>query len=237
MKSSILLLAIAAVLISSCSTAYKTGQTPDDVYFSPAPPADEYVNVEKKDDRSYKGEDYYEDRYLRMRVQNRYRWSVLDDYYFNNPYAYTYYGGYYSYFSPYNSYWAWNNYYNPYCNSVIIIKNPGSFRPPPSKPVAFNVNSYTNTNSRYTSRKSYNSNNYSSSNSSRYNNSNSNSSFNNSVRKLFSNSNSNSNSYSSGNNNSTPSRSYNPSSSSSSGGSSRSSSSSSSGGGVSRPNR
>ena len=235
MKSSILLLAIATIVISSCSTAYKTGQTPDDVYFSPAPPADEYVRVEKKDDRSYRGEDYYEDRYLRMRVQDRYRWSVLDDYYFNNPYAYTYYGGYYSFSNPYNSYWAWNNYYNPYCNSVIIIKNPGSFRTPPSKPVAFNVNSYTNTNTRSTAN-SYNNRSYnnSNSNSSRYNNSNS---FGNSVRKLFTNSNSNSNSYNSGssNSNSTPSRSYNPSSSSS--GSSSRSSSSSSGGGVSRPNR
>jgi hypothetical protein len=229
MKSPILLLALAIVILSSCSSAYKTGQTPDDVYFSPAPPADEYVQVEKRDDRSYKGSDqYYEDRYLRMRVQNRYQWSVLDDYYFNSPYAYNYYGSYSNWYNPFNSYWTWNTYYNPYCYGSVIIKNPGyyHYRVPPSKPVAFNLNSYTNSGNRSTAGRSiFNNNN------SRYNNSNSNS-FGNSVRKLFSNSNSN---YNSGNN-STPSRSYNPSSSGSSGSRSSSSSSSSSSSG-SRPHR
>ena len=33
--------------------------------------------LKKEDDRRYRGSDeYYEDRYLRMRVQNRYRWSA-----------------------------------------------------------------------------------------------------------------------------------------------------------------
>ena len=79
MKLSILLLALTAAAFSSCTTAYKTTQTPDDVYFSPTrPEADEYVQVEKRDDRSYRGsEDYYEDRFLRMRMQDRNRWSAL----------------------------------------------------------------------------------------------------------------------------------------------------------------
>ena len=52
MKRQILLLAITAAALSSCTTAYKTGQTPDDVYFSPTRPQDEYVRVkEKEDDR------------------------------------------------------------------------------------------------------------------------------------------------------------------------------------------
>ena len=83
MKRQILLLAITAAALSSCTTAYKTGQTPDDVYFSPTRPQDEYVRVEEKeDDQKYRyDEEYYDDRYLRMKVQNRTQWSYLDDWY------------------------------------------------------------------------------------------------------------------------------------------------------------
>ena len=35
MNTRILLLAISAAALSSCSTMYKSGQTPDDVYYSP----------------------------------------------------------------------------------------------------------------------------------------------------------------------------------------------------------
>ena len=86
MKSQFILLAFFVIVVSSCSTSYKTGQTPDDVYFSPPPPQDEYVSNKDNDDRKYKGEnpDSYQDydnRYLRMKVQNRTRWSELDDWY------------------------------------------------------------------------------------------------------------------------------------------------------------
>ena len=86
MKSYVLLLALTVAALSSCTTAYKSGQTPDDVYYSPTRPSAEYVSVEKQDDRYYRGtdEDYYEDRFLRMRINDRYRWSALDDYYFYN---------------------------------------------------------------------------------------------------------------------------------------------------------
>jgi hypothetical protein len=47
MKSSVLLLALVVAALSSCTTAYKTGQTPDDVYYSPTRPQDEYVRMEK----------------------------------------------------------------------------------------------------------------------------------------------------------------------------------------------
>ena len=52
MKRQILLLAITAAALSSCTTAYKTGQTPDDVYFSPTRPQDEYVRVEEKEEHT-----------------------------------------------------------------------------------------------------------------------------------------------------------------------------------------
>jgi hypothetical protein len=73
MNTRILLLAAVAVGLSSCSTMYKSGQTPDDVYYSPAPQQrvassynnnnnddeyyedngrDEYVDVQTEQDRS-----------------------------------------------------------------------------------------------------------------------------------------------------------------------------------------
>lgn len=244
MKLSIPLLALTVAAFSSCTSAYKTGQTPDDVYFSPVRQQDEYVQVEKKDDRYNSGSnDYYEDRFLRMRMQDRYRWSALDDYYFYNSYAYNPYGNYYSLNSPWNTHWAWNAYYNPYCGGIpyypgtIIIKNPKIYTPP-SRAVAFNPNSYGVGSSSSTGSKGLSS----SYNNSGYNNSNRNNTSNSlgeSFRKVFSGGNSNSNNNNSGNS-STPSRSYTPSSSNSSSSSSGSRSSGgggSSGGGVSRPPR
>lgn len=103
-----LLLSGFIMVLASCTTAYKTGQTPDDVYSSPAPPEEEYVKTKKTDERRYRNyddeeyEDYddYDDRYLRMKVRNRNRWSELDDWYF--------YGGRYN-FSYYNNWGYWND--------------------------------------------------------------------------------------------------------------------------------
>lgn len=258
MKSPILLLAVTIAAFSSCTTAYKSGQTPDDVYYSPARPQEEYVRVEKNDDRYYqgRGQDYYEDRFLRMRLTNRYRWSALDDYYFHNTYAYNAYGYYNNWYSPWNSYWAWNSFYNPYnpyCGGLpyyyypggVITKNPTAYTPP-SRAAVFNPNSYLNAGSQRSTTGSRGiMNSYNNNNGPRYNNNNNNNSrtsnrnagsLGQSVRKVFSNSNNNS-----GN---TPSRTYNPSNNnnnspsstaprSSSGGSSSSGSS----GGSSRPPR
>jgi uncharacterized membrane protein YgcG len=142
MKSFLLLLSLV-VVFASCSSAYKSGQTPDDVYFSPERPKYEYVRVEKDDDRRYRGQDYYsyeDDRYLRMKVRDRYRWSYLDDYY-RDPYAYNYYGSnYYSSNYYYNGYLNprsyWNCYYNPYAPSVVVV-NPKA--PVYNKPRMFNL--------------------------------------------------------------------------------------------------
>ncbi|HRF19173.1 MAG TPA: hypothetical protein PK977_13450, partial [Chitinophagaceae bacterium] len=76
MKLQILLLAVIVAALSSCTTAYKTGQTPDDVYFSKSRPINEYVRVEEENDQYYRYDDeYYDDRYLRMKVRNRNRWN------------------------------------------------------------------------------------------------------------------------------------------------------------------
>ena len=158
MKSSILLLALAAAAFTSCTTAYKTGQTPDDVYFSPTSPQDEYVRVEKNDDRRYQAvDDYYDDRYLRMRVSNRYLWSELDDwYYFGNRYNYSYYPQTGLYYNPWTPSTYWNCHYNPYYGGGYYGGGGGIIINPKSsvyaRPRTVNLNTYNNnmlTNSNY----------------------------------------------------------------------------------------
>lgn len=158
MKSSILLLALStAIAFGSCTTAYKTGQTPDDVYFSPGRAEDEYVRTERRDNRRYEGSDeYYDDRYLRMKVRNRYRWSDLDDWYYYggryNTYTYFPHVGFYN--NPWTPSSYWNCTYNPYYSGVVIV-TPKS--PTYSKPRTFNLNTYNNnalTNKTYSNPKS-----------------------------------------------------------------------------------
>jgi hypothetical protein len=146
-----------AIIFTSCTTAYKTGQTPDDVYFSPARPQDEYVRVDSRNDdseyryndsRYRRDEDYYNDRYLRMRVRNRYVWSELDYYYSNpyvyNPYTYKRYNR-YSYDNIWNSYSYWNYYYNPYSPVIVVnTKNPVYNKPRTTNLHVFDVMNSTN---------------------------------------------------------------------------------------------
>ena len=189
MKPSILLLAVSVAALSSCTTSYKTGQTPDDVYYSPARPQqdNEEVFSERQDDRRYRNE-YYDDRYLRMKVHNRTRWSDLDDWYNNDRYSLGFNYSYGSYNNPYNS---WNYYYNPYCccHNNNIYNNPKT-TVAYSKPRMFNLNNYnsnTQTNGGYQNPKyssSTNSNN--TYNGPRYNdNSNRNSNSGNILRNIF----------------------------------------------------
>ena len=244
MKQSFTLLALTVAVLSSCTSAYKTGQTPDDVYYSPTRKAAEYVQVEQKEEQTaQRAEDYYEDRFLRMRIEDRYRWSALDDYYFSNAYAYNSFGNYYSLSSPWNSYFAWNCHYNPYYGGlpyypggVIITKTPKIYTPP-SRALVFNPASYNiggNSSSSAVSKGLNNSyyNRYNNTNSNR----NSRNSLGESIRKVFT-GNDNSGNYNSGSNNSTPSRSYSPSSSGGSSGGGGRSSGGGGGGSVSRPSR
>ena len=140
MKLTILLLSVSIISLASCTTAYKTGQTPDDVYYSPVQDREEYVDSQKEDEPRYNDE-YYEDRYLRMKVRNRTRWSDLDDWYYSD-----YRNRYNVYlgccfcqnsWSPYN---YWNTYHNPYYSNYVIVKNIKS--PVYTKPRTFNLNAY-----------------------------------------------------------------------------------------------
>ena len=232
MNTKILLLAVTVAVLSSCTTSYKTGQTPDDVYYSPArPQGEEYVQRDKKDDdRRYRDTeyDYYEDQYLRMKVRNRYRWSDIDDPY-NSRYNYSTYN-----YGGFNNPWTpatyWNNNYNPYYHGTAIISSQTPTRY--SGPRTFNLNSYNNTaltNGSYTNPKatgpgsgSYNTNNTNNTyNTPRSSSSNNGSNSGNILRNIFNSGSNNSSNSSSGNNN--PSTSTPSSSSSSSSGSSGSS--------------
>ena len=148
MKSSILLLAFSVIVLASCTTAYKTGQTPDDVYFSPSPPQEEYVSAKKSnDDRKYSGEDYYDDRFLRMKVRNRTQWSDLNDWYNYDRYSiYYYHSNYWG--TTWNPYTTWNYYYNPYCHNTVILnpKNITYNKPRTVNLNTFNTNMMTNRN-------------------------------------------------------------------------------------------
>ena len=120
MKYKILLLAFSAAILTSCST-YKAGQTPDDVYYSPAREvsARQEVRVERGD----RYEDYVssqDDRYLRQKIQNREKWSTIDDYSYWYDSRYNYYNdfsyhNYNSWNQPYRySPWGYNQLYSPW---------------------------------------------------------------------------------------------------------------------------
>lgn len=118
MKHSLLLSVLSMGLLTACSTAFKAGQTPDDVYYSPGREMAAVVKAQenqKEQDAAY--QEYVsslDDRYLRMKIANRYRWGALDnfDYWYDSRYdfgAYNYNSYYYNSLNPY-AYWnpGWN---------------------------------------------------------------------------------------------------------------------------------
>ena len=221
MKYRFLLTISIAVILTSCSTAYKTGQTPDDVYYSPVK---EVVakNEDKEDDKKDKYEEYTsaEDRYLKMKTRNRDRWQTLDDYEYWNDTRYQYYS-YNTYRNNWYNWYIWNTWSNPYvsvgysnhccCYSPYNNIKTGYIAYPikTTRTTKPNLNSYTNT---------------------KYSNTN-NQSLGNTLKKVFSSDNNNYNNSNRGSSSGSG-RSYSPSSSGSS-----SSGSGRSGGGISRPGR
>ncbi len=231
MNAKILLIAFSAAAFTSCSTAYKSGQTPDDVYYSPVRMVDEKKDNDTRREETRPAENTADNNRIRMAIRDR-RWRDLN-YDYDYDYSYNY--------SPYhyctcncNNY---GYYYNPYYFSRPLYY-PSVVRTVPvnSTPRMVNLNSYknyaaaVNTNPKLGYTTTQNS-------SGRYNNSNnSGSKFGNILRQVLtpgSNSNTPNNNNSTNNN----SRSYSPSTNSSSGSSGGSSSGGSSGGSVSRPGR
>lgn len=226
MNLKLLILAIAAVSIGGCSTAYKSGQTPDDVYFSPVRAIDE---GETKDEvrTNNTRTDTYEEREIRMATRDR-RWRDIND-----DYDYTY------RYDPYRYGYNYGYYYNPYYyNRPVFLPGYTIVNPKNTTPRSTNLGSYKNPTLVVANNKTGETRWVPANRS--YSNSNNSGSFN---RRIItpSNGNSSGNSSRSGNtysdNNNT--RTYNPSNNSSSNRSSSSSSSSSGSSGtpVSRPTR
>ena len=215
MQSKILLLALSVAAFSSCSTAYKTGQTPDDVYYSPVRVVEVKQKNDDRDEARYQPKEDYE---ITMGIRDR-RWrDFRDDYDYDN--------------SPYN-YCVCNckstgYYYNPYYYPWAIYSTKVS-APVNTTPRMVNLNAYNGYNTRVASGKTNGT--ISVSNGpTQYNNSNrSGSRLGNILRQTIEPTPSSSSS------NNT--RTYTPPSSSSSSSSSGSSSSGSSSGSVSRPGR
>jgi len=129
MKLSLLLSVLTAVIFTSCSTAYKTGQTPDDVYYSPVVEKETNREVVRREEASVDPEQ----RQIRMQAFDP-RWRTLDDRYDYgsryNPYRYGY--NYDYYYNPYfynfpvynNSFWPINN--NNYWSNFSFINQRNS---------------------------------------------------------------------------------------------------------------
>jgi hypothetical protein len=112
-------LVVGVLMLSSCSTAYKAGQTPDDIYFSPgkAVGGEEY-NTKRNNREEY--QDYtgsQDDAYLRRKVTNRNRWSAIDDFSYWNDCRYNFFPTTFSHFNSfYNCFTcpSFNNWGHPF---------------------------------------------------------------------------------------------------------------------------
>jgi hypothetical protein len=231
MNAKILLIALSAAAFTSCSTAYKSGQTPDDVYYSPVRTIEEKKENDRNKEEAKPAENTADNNRIRMAIRDR-RWRDLDndyDYSYNNsPYHYcncncNNYGYYY------NPYYYSKPLYYPRVVPTVAIN---------STPRMVNLNTYKNYSSAIVTDPKTGATSTQAS-SRRYNNSNNGGSkFGNIIREVFTPSGNNGNNNSSSTNNNTrtytPATNNNSSSSSSSGSSSGGSSSGTS---VPRPGR
>lgn len=243
MKTKLLILVVAVAALGSCTTMYKSGQTPDDVYYSPARDYGEAVAAARTQPADEPMYNYSGDDRIIMMGINDYRWRYLNNDYAYSPYSYYnnysaynghgYYNSYGNYYNPYYNDFYSNYYYNPYYSPYPVYITPAS----PIKnstPRVTNLNGYTH---------QYNNNNASFLVPSRppvrsYNNTNARTSaLGNVLNKVFAPSNNSNNNYNNTSNRTTTTeRTYTPAPASSSSSSSSGSSSSGGGGRITRPN-
>jgi hypothetical protein len=149
MGNKFLLFIITAVAFTSCTTAYKTGQTPDDVYYSPRRVYDESKERRQDDDRTARRDDDAEERRIRRSINDR-RWRWLDD-------DITFNTGY----NPWSFGYGYGYYYNPfYCNTpvynvvnVVKLSNPKVFTPRTTSLASYNnTRNYNNSNNNGNSK-------------------------------------------------------------------------------------
>jgi hypothetical protein len=142
MQTKILLLALSAAAFSSCSTAYKSAQTPDDVYYSPA----RVVEHEQKREREVVRREPATDYQISMGIRDR-RWRD-----FRNDYDFDY--------SPYNyacNSYSYGYYYNPYYYPrAIYTGKPTYSKPLNTTPRMVNLNVYNGYNKNVAAGKTFN---------------------------------------------------------------------------------
>ena len=131
------LLLCSFVFFASCSAVYKSGQTPDDLYYSkPKVVVDNTNRYEKIDNVN-------DERQIRMAAYD-YRWRSLNDRYDYN----------YSY-NPYTYGYNYGYYYNPYYYSYPVYGQSTVFVNPKNTTIrTTNLTSYNNNISSYTPSKS-----------------------------------------------------------------------------------
>lgn len=127
MKTKLLLISGTIIFYCSCSSTHKLGQTPDDVYYSPAPPQVEYMSTVSQHDLDGYGYSNSYNSYLSM--NNNYS-MYPDALSFGFGYAYSPFFNYYGspLFSPYNSFYSpfspFISFY-PYYNNYNSFYYPG----------------------------------------------------------------------------------------------------------------
>ncbi len=113
MNTKLILLALSVATFSSCTTLYKAGQTPDDVYFSPVRTYGEdreQVQQQRDEVKTYS----HEDRNIRFGINDP-RWRNLDNDFRYNPFNYGFNYGFNDFrYNPYNFGFNQGYYYNPY---------------------------------------------------------------------------------------------------------------------------
>ncbi len=138
----ILLLILSITIFASCSTTYKSGQTPDDLYYS-KPKVITETKVERNvtyDHNVYNSEN----RQIRMAIRNQ-RWRSLDDDY---DYDYKY--------SPYKYGYNYGYYYNPYYYPYPVYNNVCAVKYTNPKNASIrtaNLGGYSNTITTYSNTK------------------------------------------------------------------------------------
>lgn len=142
MKMKYIIFLGALVVFSSCSTAYRAGQTPDDVYYSPAPVQSSYVSSVNDNDRnSYYYRNNEDDQYTSGNQDQNYLSLApvtMDLGFGYSPYGYGglgynpyYYNSFGNPFYSYDPYGMYNPYmYNSFGYSGLGFYNPYSFYSP-----------------------------------------------------------------------------------------------------------
>ncbi|MEO6407054.1 MAG: hypothetical protein ABIY51_04670 [Ferruginibacter sp.] len=130
MKSKFLLIPLLGLIFTGCSTAYKSGQTPDDVYYSPLRIENDDEDHDKDKDEAKNNDK--EEKEIRMSTRDR-RWREIDEDYDHR-------------YDPYHYGYSYGYYYNPYyCKYPVYISNQAIVNPKNTRPRMANLGSYTHT--------------------------------------------------------------------------------------------